>query len=376
MSRWLFVLVFAFSCLFLSLYPDARANDGEKTPYATMVTVDEIAADAIQAKERGLHQAEMKGLWAVLQNFSPDRAKKIFDALDAKDIHNMVESVNVENEREKAQRYQADVYIVFNKLRVDAAMKHEEGIVSKQGIDATGDGTVLILPLMNDGNGNLMLWQAGNTWRDALNTNALEHGKNKVIMPFGDPTDNLWVDQETALAGDVSVLQKVAERYGTRNVVIALATVARTGTGAKDMRYSVNVALRRAGNVEQYAPKKDYAGEAGEALSVALNQAAIETIGMLADSANQFAIFQENDASKTKAMVIRAEYSTPDKWLITRKFIENMDNVKLVDIGAVTPHYTQATIYFKGSAATIKNALQTQNITVKDTASFTTLIIP
>jgi hypothetical protein len=376
MPRWIFIHVFAFFCLHGGIYSYAHAAQDAANPYSTLVTVDEMAGNAIEAKERGLHQAEMKGLFAVLNTISPDRAKDIFDTFSAKDVHQMVESVRIENEREKAQRYQADVYITFSKLRVDAALDKEKGIVSEKELNATGDGTVLVLPVFNDGNGNLTLWQPNNAWRDALNTNALEHGKNKVIMPFGDPTDTLWLDQETVLGGDIKVLQKAAERYGTRNVVIALATVQRAGKTANDTRYTVTVTLGRAGKTQQHAPNKDYMTDAGIPLSTTLDQAAVETITMLADTANQFAIFEESDAAKTKALVVRVEYTTPDKWLAARTFIDTINGVKLVDIGAVTPHYAQATIYFKGSADSIKHALQSQHMIVKDTDGYTTVIIP
>jgi hypothetical protein len=372
MHRWLFVLICAFFC-FTST---AHAQTDGDSAYTTLVTIDEVANDAIQAKERGLHQAEIKGLWTILSNASPDRAKEIFDSLKPNDIHGMVESLRIENEREKATRYQADAYITYKRLRVDALLLHHKGVAPPSSVDLTGEHTVLVLPLLNDGSGNLVLWQKNNTWKDALNRHILELGKNKVILPYGDPTDTLWMDQETVLAGDIAVLQKVAERYGTRNVVIAVATLERTGQDASSTAYSANIALRRAGADTTSVLDKKYSAPAGRPVSDVMDKAAIDILSTLADSASQYAIFAEPEDSKTKALVIRAEYTSPDKWISTRSFIERIEGVKLVDIGAVTTRYCQATIYYRGSANTIKSSLEAQGNQVKDTGTYFIITIP
>lgn len=373
MLRGLFILSTLFSaCLLLNTPALGKTNTNEAL-YSTLVTVDEVADNAMNAKERALSQAEIKGLLTIMQNISPDTAQEAFDTLSAKDIHNMVQTIRVENEREKATRYQADVYLTYNKTRVDKTLAIKKGIVEETGLDATGVDTVLVLPVLDDGNGNLLLWHANNTWRNQLNDLVIELGKNKVIMPFGDPTDTLWMDQQTVLSGDLKVLQKVAERYGTRNVVIATAKLSRPMPKNDKILYTMTINLRRAGEA---ASHKETTYESEESAPALMQQAATATIQQLANTASQFSIFQADDSTRTKAMVIRAEYTSAKKWIDARQYIETIDGIKLVEIGAVTPYYAQATLYYSGSEDTIKNAIINFGMTIKKTSSYLTINIP
>ncbi len=337
------------------------------------IHVDEIDKDITIAKNRAIRQAEMKGLWQVLEHIDKEHAKEMYGTLSADDIHDMVEAIKPFHEVITGGRYQADVQIRFDELRVHALKRQTEGITPQISATNTGVGTLLIIPIMQNAKSELLLWQDNNHWRDALNLQTLELGKGKLIMPFGDPTDHLMLDQETMLAGDIKTLQKIATRYGARNVVIALAKV--RAANAKATMFTADIFLRRAGATTEEA-KLHYETIASENEQQMLNRAALEVTQKLSNSVNQFALFEEAEASRLKGLVMRINYDTPDKWLALKGFMENLPTVNYLEVGAVSPTFSQITLYYRGSSIPIKQALEDQGTIIKDTDKFWVVTIP
>lgn len=350
--------------------PDSPATPN---PYAVTVAVDEIDSDIMAAKNRALRQATMKGLWQVLEKQLGKQTKEIFDSVSTDEAQKLLASIQPSHENMMGGRYQANVTIVFDPILLRSLMKKNTPETSLANTGATGIGTLLIVPIMQNFKGELLIWEDGNAWRSALNHEALQKGKGKLIMPFGDPNDQLALDQESVLAGEVKPLQETARRYGARNVVIALAKI--RASNPKATMFAAEIFLRRAGDSSE-GVKLEFTTPAGESVEDMLKRAAREVVQKLTNTANQFTIFEEAEANRTKGLVMRVEYETPQKWLAARKTIEELPSVSFVEVGAVSPEFAQITVYYKGSPEAIQQSLDTLGARIRDTGSFWIVSFP
>ena len=338
--------------------------------HAQEVTVDVEARgeSALLARASGLKQAESAALLKLLKEIYPDKAGEIVAKVGPDKAGQLVSSFHVVKEKSLAHSYAAQISYVFDREKVDRLIAEERGLAPQ--IDSKA---LLILPVWQQGS-ELLLWEPKNRWRHIMSTVAMQEGRGKLVMPFGDPRDAIILSHETLLAGDRKAMVALAERYGVRNVVIAQAR----NVAPENEPPLLRVMLRRPGMKEEAEPTviEFEAGPDTQTEKQLLESAAREIAQRLAESTTQYSLFADEEAEKIKARVARAEYRHNREWMQIKRAFDGLPGVEYMDIGAISPSFAQVTFYFRGSDAMIRRALMTRGIEVSDAEQYWVITLP
>ncbi len=332
------------------------------------VQVETKGESALLARAAGLKQAENNALLKLLQDIYPDKAGDIAARVGPEKAGELVKKFDVVQEKTTAHSYAAEIRYLFDREKIDGLIAEERGLAPE--INTTA---LLILPIWQEAT-QLLLWEPQNNWRHAMSAVALQEGRGKLVMPFGDPQDAFILDHETLLSGDRKAMVALAERYGVRNVVIAQArNMAEEGAPPV-----IHVLLRRPGAQKEAEPRvMEFKAEpATQTEKELLARAAREIAVALAEATTQYSLFADEDAQKVKARIVRAEFRHNRDWMQLKRAFDDLPNVEYMDIGAISPNFAQVTFYFRGSDAMIRRALMTRGIDVRDSGEFWVVSLP
>ncbi len=188
------------------------------------VRVMERGESAAQARNAALAKAEQKAFRKLVMERAPNKADAILGSYESQHISQLVQGYEVIDEVITDNSYRATLKIIFNDgliaklLNPDANSAYDKDA----GQDFANSNAVLVLPVYRDESG-IFLWGEGNIWREYVNRAAVSLGFDKVVMPYGDPTDRLMIDAGNVTTASYALLSGIARRYGAGKVVIAVA---------------------------------------------------------------------------------------------------------------------------------------------------------
>jgi hypothetical protein len=214
-------------CLLLAL--PARA-DNQAAIAAYGIGVDVTAADAVSAREKALLQGQRTGIGQVLAILAPGDAGRL-PALSDAEITDMVADYQVEQEKVSTVRYIGRLTFRFRADAI-AAYLQRNGI----GYSTIPGPRILVLPVLSAG-GKALLFEDGNSWRQAWAQHPPADGLVGLALPNGDLPDVSAVSGDQAMAGDVGKLQALAARYGANEVAVAILTPDSAGAALSVKRY-------------------------------------------------------------------------------------------------------------------------------------------
>jgi hypothetical protein len=186
------------------------------------IDVDVTAADAIQARNQGIREAERRASKLLLERMVAPQDRARVPPLDDARLDSLVRGVEFANERSASNHYVATLNVVFSAGPVKAWLS-EAGI----HVVETVARPALVIPLWKDKNGVEPL-DDRNAWRDAwagLDTSA---SAVPLTVVRGDQLDQNELSVEEAYVGDVSALSRLNERYRAPTVIVAVVEGDRT----------------------------------------------------------------------------------------------------------------------------------------------------
>jgi hypothetical protein len=215
-ARW-------FSPIFALLVAVAAACGGAAAQVASGNTysiggidVDVTAADAIQARNQGIREAERRAAKLLVERMVAPEDRTRVPPLDDRRLESLVRGVEFAKERASSNHYVATLNVVFGAEPVKAWLG-EAGV----RVVETVARSALVIPLWKDKNGVEPL-DDRNAWRDAwlaLDTSA---SAVPVTVVRGDQLDQNELSVEEAFVGDVSALSRLNERYRSPTVIVAI----------------------------------------------------------------------------------------------------------------------------------------------------------
>ncbi|MEE8171832.1 MAG: DUF2066 domain-containing protein, partial [Alphaproteobacteria bacterium] len=123
----------------------------------------------------------------------------------------------IDKELVSSTRYRATLIIDFNKFAIrDLLRKRKIRFAESRSKD------VLVVPVFDTGDG-ATLWLEPGDWRSAWLARPANEGLVPLILPLGDVMDMAAIDPAEALVPSREALLRLAERYGTEEVVVASA---------------------------------------------------------------------------------------------------------------------------------------------------------
>lgn len=183
------------------------------------VAVDVTARNAAVARTLAIREGERRAFQALMDRIVAPKDKDRFDGLDQGSITDLVLGLQFANERSSQVRYIADLTVQFNAERVRALLKEAEVPFTQ-----TPGSRLLVLPVMEYA-GTRLLWEPENSWFAAWQNRDLANGLLPYVLPEGDMTDRLTLNQFQATTASDSQRQVLASNRGASGTFVPVATV-------------------------------------------------------------------------------------------------------------------------------------------------------
>lgn len=377
------IFIITFICfLWTNKNIEAYANKIDKNIADNNVFIIEMSVKAEhesikQAQKKAVNDGMRQAFYQVISKLTPENARDIYRNFVSEKKQNAnlakyLKSYTINREFAKSGSYQADVTYRFDKDKLKQIPGIDTNGFESNNSDKIPDGNgLLIVPLYNIGN-QMLLFEQGNQWRYALNDVALEVGQGDLVMPFGDVRDQQLIDSQSALAGDKQKFIQMAKRYGTRNVVIAVAK-----SSLKGLESSIEVLLYRAGVSKPDIVKLNFqAVSAIETLESLLQKASYQVAIKLRKQITDYSLFGQSEANKVKPLVVRAEYITGSQWRYMLSIMRSLPNLERLEVGAVGLNSAQATIFYTGDLNIINSKMLGSELQIDKSNKYWLVTVP
>jgi hypothetical protein len=215
-ARW-FSPIVAFVLAAAAGFGGATAQVASGNTYSIGgIDVDVTAADAIQARNQGIREAERRAVKLLVERMVAPEDRARVPALDDRRLDSLVRGVEFAKERTASNHYVATLNVVFSAEPVNAWL----GEVGVHVVETVAR-RALVVPLWKDRNGVEPL-DDRNAWRDAWA--ALDTSASAVPLTVvrGDQLDQNELSVEEAFVGDVSALSRLNERYHSPTIIVAI----------------------------------------------------------------------------------------------------------------------------------------------------------
>jgi hypothetical protein len=345
--------------LLLILVAPSRQATAQDDPYSATVTVDATSDTVAKARDVARLDGARHALDAVVARLAggSDKAKPL--KLRDNQITDMVASFEVANEKMSAVRYVADYTYHFKSAEVAKAMQ-AAGIATSDANAAAGAGAnppsnpgvgkpVVVLPVYQS-DGESLLWDDPNPWRDAWAQRAAGPSGAALQVPLGDVSDLAAIDADKARTGDSTALSAIAKKEGADDVLVMLA-VQRAGSD----RQGLDITVRRYRNgqfVDVHLASIDANPNEGDA---DLFRRAADTIAADIDSGWKNA--KGDLGGQQGSVAVVASISGLDDWIKLRGTLAALPSVRRIDVKSLSRQEATIEIQYVGSMDQLKASL-------------------
>ncbi len=187
------------------------------------VPMDQTAASASEARNAALAAGQRTAYRTLMQRLTLREDQRRLPAVTDALLTDLVQGVEIADERTSATRYIAKLTASFRPNAVRGLLR-QNGILYSE----TQSSPLVVLAVL-DGEQGKALWNDPNPWRDAWAARG-DQGESTVrfTIPVGDLQDVQSLTAEQAVAGDMNALKQVGDRYGGDALVVQ-ATLTPTG---------------------------------------------------------------------------------------------------------------------------------------------------
>ncbi len=340
----------ALLLLAVAMQSGATLAADQPDSYSATVKVDATADSAGAARELARIDGQRRALGLVVDRLAGTSDNAKLAKLDDKAITDMVESFEVASERMSAVRYLANYTFHFRpaKLRrlvrvVDTASAEGGGKPAVPESSGSAKPAV-VLPLYRDVTGT-MLWDDPNPWREAWGRRSGDGSSARLSIPLGDAGDLTTIDANRAESGDSEALAAIAQRNGSDQAIVALATARRQGDELAG--FDLSVKWYRAGRLS------DSQGTSVDALP---GESEGDLLKRAADAAAGIA---GGGPRKSQQAVVAA--SVPIRslgdWVLVRDRLASVAAVRKVDLLSLSRQEARIQIRYVGSPEQLRSSL-------------------
>lgn len=318
-------------------------------PYTTTVTVDATADNVVHARDKARLDGQRKALAQIVDNLAGGPGKGKLPNLSDSQITDMVVSFEVANERMTTVRYTADYTYHFRPADVQRVLARA-GVAAPNTAAAAGASgkPTLVLPVYQAGT-QLALWDDPNPWRDAWS--ARSGGANHLILPLGDVTDLAAIDADKARTGDSEELAAIGKKYGTDDVLVALAAL--RGPAGSPSGLDITVKRYRSGQlVDTHGQSLD--ANPGESPTDLFRRAVQATASAVDSNWQGIAAEPVQQGTLTVAVAITGL----DDWLKIRDRISGLPAIRKIELRSLSRQEATVDVDYTGDVDQLTAALK------------------
>ena len=331
--------------------------------FSATVSVDATAESAAAARELARIDGQRRALMMVIDRLSGSPVSASLSKLDDKTITDMVESFEVANERMSAVHYLADYTFHFRPSKVrrlvhvaDSAPTEANSKSStvegggKPEVVEGGGKPIVVLPVYKDA-ASTVLWEDPNAWREAWAQRAAESGVTHLIVPLGDASDLATIDAGRAEAGKPDALATIAQRNGSDETIVALATARHAGEDLVGL--DVSIKRYRSGHLVD-THSTTLAANPGEIADVFLERAAATVASDIANGATKSPIPRSDQQT---SLSVSVPIESIGDWVRIRDRLASVPAIRKVDLLSLNRHEAKILIKYVGGPDQLRSAL-------------------
>lgn len=203
------------------------------------IDVDVTGADAIQARQKGIREAQQQAIKQLVERMVPAEDRARVPAIDDARLDGLVRGTEFQRERTAGNRYIATLTVVFSAPAVRAWLGESNASPAE-----TVPRAALVIPLWK-GKSGLESLDDRNPWRDAWSGLDTRASAVPIAVVRGDQLDQNALSVEEAYVGDVSALARLNERYRVPTIIVAIVEGDRGGpVSVGGMRYDMQTGAK------------------------------------------------------------------------------------------------------------------------------------
>ncbi|PIR37133.1 MAG: hypothetical protein COV35_11100 [Alphaproteobacteria bacterium CG11_big_fil_rev_8_21_14_0_20_39_49] len=180
--------------------------------------------NAKEAKNNAVDVAQSKAFKELLKRITPDYTQHLWPELENEEISELVQGIDIDNEKVTSTHYEAVIDISFNEVFV-------EKLLQEAGISYTGTKAdpVLLIPLLI-ANGEGVIWDGSNYWQVAWKEALEDSSFANFIIPEGDLGDISAVNISSLMENEPPLsfnerekIKFLINKYNVEKVMLAKA---------------------------------------------------------------------------------------------------------------------------------------------------------
>lgn len=318
--------------------------------FSVAVDVDVTAADASQARERAMTEANRAAFLEVSRRITTaDGAARLAAMTDAQ-LLNFIKEVAVEDEKSSSVRYMATLRIVLNEDMLREYMKERQIPLLVQS-----SSRILVVPVFREFESDPpLLWESTNLWREAWDKAPREGSVRFIPLPVSG-TNYAIIDAGKALAMDGEALDKLMLVNGADDVYVLDAVY--DGIDGLIVRAS-----SYSGNTQTF--RITGARSSGSAL---FDKAVSEVSAQLSAQLQQQSL--DENAKENQAVVL-FNFEKLRQWVEAENVLHSVPYIKNIEMQAMGTNKAQFKLTYIGSAEKLLHALRAKSFNLSERGSF------
>jgi hypothetical protein len=314
------------------------------------VAVDATGKSAAEAREQARVAGQRQAFERLIERLTlaSDRARvpRADDAM----LNNLVQDFAVANERSSAVRYLADLTFRF---RPDAVRRLLRG-ASVPFAETPSKPLVVLAVLVAEG--DPVLWDSPNPWRDAWANRRGQSGLVQFVVPTGDLSDLAAVDAPQAIAGDTAAFEQIAGLHGNGDVLVSIAR-ARDGGAFETVTTRYGAGGGPQGASQTWRPSQ---GESQEDLLARAAEGVAAAVEEIWKRENLLRFGQE------ATLAVAVPVQSVEDWVAVRERLSGIAAIQRADLVALGRNEARLELRYVGDPAQLKLALAQRDLVLDE----------
>ena len=352
------LVVFAVAFLAVFAAPQAQAQRRVRNDvFAVTVPVDATAATAAASRDAARADGQRRAFRQLVERLAaPGDAARL--RIDDAPLTNMVQDIEVANERSSAVRYLAEYTYRFRPDAVRRLLRQANVAFAE-----TPSKPVVVIPVLRRGSG-AVLWDEPNPWRHAWAARK-PGGLVPVIVPDGDLGDVGAIDAEQAVAATPAALDAIAAKYGGGDILLAIATAPGDGGAAAAAMQQVDLGGGRyaAGGKLIVPVTGSVRANPGENEADFLARAVAAAMRPVEEAWKKETLIRSGDQG---TIAVSVPVAGIDDWVAVRDRLSGLPAIRQAELLSLTRQEARLELHYLGDPSQLRLALAQRDLVLTE----------
>jgi len=333
---WLFVVCFMI-CFSFSVKALPR--------FEADISVDVTAKTVTEAKNKAVSQAIREGIGEIVSGISTESSVEEINKLNDNQLEHFITGVMVLMEKTSDVRYIADLRIGVDENLLKAYMAE-----NNMPIVLAEDREIVVIPVLEKGDGNLILWEDDNVWRQAfLGKKSLRKG-NIELKLIEKNLGNIAMIKTNRVYDLVDGEYQELAKFNQADAMYVL-------------KYSLKDGKLYA---KAYPSKDEKVLDIGDATPEIM----VDKVFSLIKAEKKVASTEEAGLSQPKQIDVVYSYTRLSEWMSLKQLLEDNTQVQDIKIISMANSKVHFSFLFSGVIERLQGSLATKGYKMKEEGEY------